>query len=75
LQVLVVLTLGQRRSANHTLDRLTMRAPVACFEPAHFADVWYRAWLPPFHRRVMIGKLREQYRGTPYISTDFKPLP
>jgi hypothetical protein len=52
-----------------------MRAPVACFEPSHFADIRYRAWLPPFHRRVMIGKLREQYRGTPYITTDFKPLP
>ena len=56
-------------------EYFVMRAPVSCFEPAQFPDVHYRAWLPPFHRTVMIGKLRKEYLGTPDIQMDFPPRP
>ena len=40
-----------------------LRSQVRCFQPAGFADVPYRNWLPPFHRALLIEKLRPGSSG------------
>ncbi|MGF7183664.1 hypothetical protein [Tunturiibacter psychrotolerans] len=39
----------------------------SCFQPSRLPEIRYSSWLPPYHRTIFIGTLRDPYNLEPYI--------